>query len=496
MTSTSQPTKPSSQPAISVQSVASYRQSSDAIVKNLEQLISELPTNSLALFGQPPVRSQPYPEWPVFDERDVAAVANVVLSGQWGGIPSPGSHAETFAHQFVSMQCGSDQKRDSCAVLVANGSLTLEVALRAANIGWGDEVIVPAYTFQATAAAPITAGAIPIIVDIDPETYCISPAAIEAAISPKTKAIIPVHLGAQMADMDAIMDIAQRHNLIVIEDCAHAHGAQWNGQGAGTIGHFGSFSLQSNKILTTGEGGVLLCRTQDLAARAESIVNCGRLPQATSTETLSNTPPASALSEILTKFIHFNGQEPAFSMGTNYRMTQFQAALGSIALERFSAQVEAREAMLNYLELQLPNVPGIRVLNPQTQHTKRSFYRYIFAIDPAIFGVVHNEVCLALQSEGIPCSTGYPAMHRYSLFQPQRSRLPVPSIFPERFDLESMRFPEAERACEQEAIWLDESVFRAGKQGIDDVIASLLKVQQQSATLAAAKAAFLERMWP
>jgi dTDP-4-amino-4,6-dideoxygalactose transaminase len=119
-------------------------------------------------------------------------------------------------------------------------------------------VIVPAYTFQATAAAVMSAGAIPVIVDIDPQTCCIDPKAAQAAITPKTKAIIPVHLGAEMADMDAIMDLADKHNLVVIEDSAHAHGAKWRGLGAGTIGHFGSFSLQSSKILTTGEGGFAL----------------------------------------------------------------------------------------------------------------------------------------------------------------------------------------------------------------------------------------------
>jgi dTDP-4-amino-4,6-dideoxygalactose transaminase len=154
------------------------------------------------------------------------------------------------------------------AVPMANGTVTMEVALRVMNIGWGDEVIVPSYTFQATAAAVMSAGAIPVIVDVDEQTYCIDPNATRAAINPHTKAIIPVHLGAEMADMDAIMDLANQNSLLVIEDCAHAHGAMWRGRGAGTIGHFGSFSLQSSKTLTTGEGGVLLCRTPELATNA------------------------------------------------------------------------------------------------------------------------------------------------------------------------------------------------------------------------------------
>jgi len=196
--------------------------------------------SQLAALGGSPTRTEPYPEWPVFDERDILAVTSVVKSGRWGGYPYPGPQTAEFARRFAEMQGGG------FAVPMANGTVTMEVALRLMNIGWQDEVIVPAYTFQATAAAVVSSGAIPVIVDIDPQTYCIDPKAAQAAITPKTKAIIPVHLGAEMADMDAIMDLADQHNLVVIEDSAHAHGAKWRGLGAGTMGHFGSFSLQSS----------------------------------------------------------------------------------------------------------------------------------------------------------------------------------------------------------------------------------------------------------
>ena len=207
-------------------------------------------------------------------------------------------------------------QRGQYAVAVMNGTITMEVALRAAGIGWGDEVLVPAYTFQATASAPMMAGAIPVLVDIDPDTFCIDPKAIVAAITERTRAIIPVHIASQMADMDAIMAIAAKHNLIVIEDAAHAHGAVWSGQGVGTLGHFGSFSMQATKIMTAGEGGVLLCRSQEHAWRAASIIDCGR--------------PHDPAGEM-------------FTQGGNYRMTELQAALLNVALERFPAQAEMRE---------------------------------------------------------------------------------------------------------------------------------------------------------
>ena len=146
-----------------------------------------------------------------------------------------------------------------------NGTVTMEVACKALDIGWGDEVIVPALTFAATAYAPMAAGAIPVFVDVTPETWTIDPDLVEAAITERTRAIMPVHLGHQMADMDRIMAIANTHGLAVIEDCAHAPGQRWRDQGAGCIGDFGSFSHQSSKILTSGEGGSLL--TNDDRAR-------------------------------------------------------------------------------------------------------------------------------------------------------------------------------------------------------------------------------------
>lgn len=434
--------------------------------------------SQLAILGGPPVRTVPYPAWPVWDQRDVEAVTAVIESGRWGGAPYPGPQTIAFAQKFAALQGGG------FAVPMANGTVTLEVALRVANIGWGDEVIVPAYTFQATAAAPMAAGAIPVLVDIDPETYCISPAAIEAAITAKTRAIIPVHLGAQMADMDAIMAIAARHDLLVIEDCAHAHGAQWQGQGAGTIGHFGSFSLQSSKLLTTGEGGVLLCRTADLADRAASLINCGR---PTSALTPPPAPPRpQTLPQMLQALAQLGHSEPVLTLGTNYRLTEIQAALGLVALERFADQMTQRAAMMAELEAQLREVPGIRLLTRQPYHTRRAGYRYIFAIAPKVFGASHQAVCTALYLEGIPCGPGYPAMHRYDLFQPQLSRLPVPSAFPEYFDFKSMHFPEAERASEREAIWLDEAVLRAGPAGIADVVQAIAKIQAQTTALTVA----------
>ncbi len=412
--------------------------------------------SELAILGGSKTRTESYPDWPAWDERDIQAVTEVVRSGRWGGYPYPGPKTAELARCFAELQGGG------YAVPMINGTVTMEVALRASDVGWGDEVIVPAYTFQATAAAPMAAGAVPVIVDVDPNTFCLDPQAAAKAITSKTKAIIPVHLGHQMADMDAIMELAEKHNLIVIEDCAHAHGAKWSGKGAGTIGHFGSFSLQSSKTLTSGEGGILLCRTPELAAKAASVIDCGR--------------PHS---------LGGGGEDPnGFSvMGANYRLSELQAALALVGIKRFPAQAKQREEMAAYMDEALSEVTGVRVLKRDPRHTTRSFYRYIFAIDPKEFGVEHDALCTALDAEGVGCWTGYEAMHNYELFRPQKSKLAVPNAFPEYFKFDQMELPVATRACEHEAVWLDEAVFRAGPKGVDDAVAAIKKIQKNAKEL-------------
>ncbi len=409
----------------------------------------------LAILGGPKTRTEAYPDWPVWDERDIQAVTAVIKSGRWGGYPFPGPYTAELALRFSEMQGGG------YAVPMINGTVSMEVALRAAGIGWGDEVIVPAYTFQATAAAPMAAGAIPVIVDIDPDSYCIDPRAVKKAITKKTKAILPVHLGHQMADMDAILAVAEANHLWVIEDCAHAHGSKWRGRGAGTLGDFGSFSLQSSKILTSGEGGILLCKTAEMASRAASIIDCGR----------PHAPGAGPETE---------GEA---LMGANYRISELHAALALVGLERFPEQVKLREGMAAYMDEALSEIEGVRVLRRDERHTTRSFYRYIFSIDPESFGVEHDLLVAALDAEGVDCWTGYEAMHHYDLFQPLKSRLAVPSAFPEYFQFDRMQLPQAERACEHEAVWLDEKIFRAGRGGVEDAVSAIRKIQANTPAL-------------
>jgi dTDP-4-amino-4,6-dideoxygalactose transaminase len=411
----------------------------------------------LAICGGAPVRPQGYPKWPVHDEREVQAVAAAVRSGRWGGFPEPGPLAAEFAARFATYQGAAH------GVAMANGTVTMEVALEALGIGWGDEVIVPALTFSATPYAAMAAGALPVFCDVDPGTLTIDPDQVEAAVTPRTRAVMPVHLGHQMADMDRIMEVARRHSLAVVEDCAHAHGQRWRGRGAGSIGEFGSFSHQSYKLLTAGEGGSLLSGDERLARRAHSLIDCGRPKDA---------------------------EEKEYTFGANYRLSELQAALLLVALERFGGQQAERAALAARFQELAAGIPGVRLLPPDERITRWSFYRYVLLVEPEAFaGATNDLVCDALEAEGVGAWVGYPPMSRYDLFQPSLSRLPVAVEHAERLDPASMSFPVAERLALRQTVYLDENVFRAGPQGVEDAVEALAKVQRHAAELSAGHAA-------
>src|SRR3954469_16744158 len=218
-----------------------------------------------------PIRTRPFPSWPIFGKPEEKRLLRVLRSGKWGRLHGP--EVAEFEKRFAEMH--------GCkhGIAVANGTVSLRIALIAAGIRAEDEVIVPPYTFFSTASAVVEANAIPVFADIDLNTFNIDPVAIEAAVTPRTRAIIPVHFAGQPADMDLIMAAAKKHKLIVIEDAAHAHGASYKNRPAGSIGHLASFSFQSSKNLTAGEGGVITTNDDTLAAACRSIQNCGRVPK-------------------------------------------------------------------------------------------------------------------------------------------------------------------------------------------------------------------------
>jgi dTDP-4-amino-4,6-dideoxygalactose transaminase len=239
-----------------------------------------------------------------------------------------------------------------------------------------------------------------------------------------------------------------------VEDCAHAHGQRWRDRGAGCSGDFGSFSHQSSKIMTSGEGGSLLTNDDRLARIAHSLIDCGR-PK--------------------------DGDEKEFTFGANYRLGELHAALLTVAMDRFPGQQEEREEQGRYFEGIGGQVPGVRIMRHDERITRWSFYRYIVAIDPEAFsGRTHDVVCDALEAEGVGAWTGYEPMSRYDLFQPALSRLPVAVEHADRLDPSRMSFPVAEAAGLRESVYLDENVFRAGREGVDDAVEALAKIQRHA----------------
>jgi dTDP-4-amino-4,6-dideoxygalactose transaminase len=269
---------------------------------------------------------------------------------------------------------------------------------------------------------------------------------------------MPVHLGHQMADMDRLGELARRHSLALVEDCAHAHGQRWRDRGAGSFGEFGSFSHQSTKLLTADEGGTLLTDDEQLARRAHSLIDCGRAKD-----------PA----------------EREFTFGANYRLGELHAALLLGALERLPAQQAQRAEAARHLQELAAGLPWLALLPPDPRITRWSFYRYIVLIEPEAFaGASNTRVCEALEAEGVGAWEGHQPMSRYDLFQPALSRLPVAVEHAGRLDPATMSFPVAEEAALRRTVYLDESTFRAGRRGIDDAVEALAKVQRHAAELA------------
>src|SRR5271168_2877835 len=288
---------------------------------------------SLAILGGHAVRTTPFTPWPLFSDREETRILDVLRSRAWGGQPFPGKYSAQFAAGFAKLH---DTTYGQC---VNTGTVAIQAALKAIDIRPGDEVLVPAYTWEGTVGPVLLVNAVPVFVDVDPETYCMDARLVETFITPKTKAILPVHLGMRFADMDEIPEIAAKHNLKVIEDCAHAHGGMWKGKGAGSMGDLGAFSFQSSKLITSGEGGAVITNNLEYMERVQSYINAGR-------------------ASLTDKYHHR-------IIGFNYRMGEFQAAVLGPQLDRLPEQAKVREQNMKHLETRLRGIPAIGLLKPE-----------------------------------------------------------------------------------------------------------------------------------
>jgi dTDP-4-amino-4,6-dideoxygalactose transaminase len=342
-------------------------------------------------------------------------------------------------------------------VAVMNGTVALEIALKAGRIGDGDEVIVPSYTFAATATAVLNVNAIPVFVDIDPETYCIDPQSVRGALGPRTKAIIPVHFAGHPADMDTLMSIASERNLFLIEDAAQAHFAEWGGQLVGSIGHIGTFSFQSSKNVTSGEGGMILTKDESLAERCWSYHNCGRSPTG--------------------EWYHHP------RLGGNYRMTQFQAALVLAQLTKARQRHQRRQRNARYLISKLNGLLGISTLKVDNRVTSHAYHLFVIRYDKEQWsGLDRSTLLKALNAEGIPASRGYVPLYREGFLAEAREFTLRHRAYVER-DYSGVDCPNTERAC-KEAIWLPQNVLLGSREDLDDVVRAFHKIREHKDELA------------
>ncbi len=402
----------------------------------------------LAINGGPKtVTRQLGKSWPIFDEKEEQALVEVVRSGKWwrGGFGDDPSASKVvqFEDAFAAYQHAKH------GIAVTNGTQALECALKAAGVGPGDEVIVPALTFVATATAAALVNAIPVFADIDSATYNISPDSIKACITEHTRAIMPVHNGGYPADMDRIMEIAEKHDVMVIEDSAHAHGSEWKGRRVGAIGHMGGFSLQAGKTLTCGEGGIVLTDDDDLAEKAYSFHHIGRI---------SGRP-----------FYEFH------RVASNLRMTEFQAAVALTQLSRLDEQTETRERNATHLARGLEEVDGVSAIDRDERVTRWGFYYWNFTYNQEEFdGVPRDKFLEALRAEGVPAGVG---AHGAPIYQNPVFQHTDFSWLGRPVDFTKVHCPEAERVHAHAALSLTHRLFLGEQEDMDLILAAIRKIR-------------------
>ena len=397
----------------------------------------------LALFGGAPIRTRPFPSWPVFGAAEEDRLLRTLRSGEWGRLD--GHQVEEFERRFAAMH--------GCrhGVAVANGTVSLRIALLAAGIQAEAEVIVPPYTFLSTASAVVEANAVPIFADIDLDTFNLDPAAVEAAITARTRAIIPVHFAGQPADMDALQRIADAHGLVLIEDAAHAHAAGHNNRAAGSLGRLASFSFQSSKNLTAGEGGIITTSDDALAAACRSIQNCGRVEGGIWYE--------------------------HHVISGNYRLGEFQGAVLNCQLDRLEHQTATRDANGTYLARRLQSLPGVFPQRRSPQCTRHAYHLFMLRLDPREFGASRDAVLSALEAEGIPCSAGYGfSLPAQPLFR-NKAFGPYLAGVRERVDYRQARCPNSDLVCTQ-SLWLEHAMLLGTRDDMDDIAAAFEKIHR------------------
>jgi dTDP-4-amino-4,6-dideoxygalactose transaminase len=408
-----------------------------------------------ALLGGKPLRREPFPGWPRFDQRDEKNVLEVLHSGKWfrGGAECVNRFEAAYAGLTGARHC----------VATANGTGALLTSLAALGIEPGDEVIVPPYTFIATINSVLMQYALPVFVDTDPESFQIDARKIEGAITERTAAIIPVHLGGNAADMDAILEIATKHKLPVIEDACQAHLGEWRGKKVGTLGTTGCFSFQVTKNLCSGEGGAILTSDGELAERCYAFQNNNRARAATGYN-----------------FAYLGAR------GANLRMTEFQGNLLLSQMTRLEEQSQTREQNARYLTSMLKEIPGILPAKMYEGCTRNAYHLYMFRYNSEAFGgLPRSRFLSALEAEGIPCSPGYSPLNKEAFLPAALNSKGFRRIYPkeilDRYE-ERNNCPANDQLC-QEGVWFTQTMLLGTRSDMDQIAAAVRKIHANAEAL-------------
>jgi dTDP-4-amino-4,6-dideoxygalactose transaminase len=406
-----------------------------------------------AILGGQPVRTTPFPAWPVIAENDERAWMQVLRNGKWNRLDGD------CARQFEQAWAATLGAKHCLAT--ANGTSALIISLNALGIGPGDEVIVPPYTFVATVNPVLMQYALPVFVDTDPETFQIDARKIEAAITERTRCILPVHLGGSPADLDAILAIGRKHNLPVIEDACQAHLAEWRHRKVSTLGALGCFSFQASKNLNSGEGGAILTDDTELYRVCQSFHNNGRGDTGSGFGYVRN--------------------------GANLRITEFQAALLTGQLQRVEEQSRTRERNAAYLTGQLAEIPGIRPARMYEGATRNAYHLYMLRYEKTQFAdLPRAQFIKALRAEGVPCSGGYTPLNKEPFLRHSFDSRAYRAIYPDRQLaewVERNQCPANDKLCE-EAIWFTQTMLLGPREDMDSIAEAVRKIQRQAGILA------------
>lgn len=411
----------------------------------------------LAVNGGTPIRkaNEGWATWPVSTAVDAKRVAEVTKSNRWS---YNGPVEWKFAEDFTKYQSA---RFGQC---VANGTVSLQMSLEALGVGAYDEVLVPGMTWQATAAACVDVNAIPRLIDVEPDTWNLDLDKLEAAITPKTRAVIVVHLYGSVTDIARLVAICKKHKLHLIEDCAHQHGTFWKGQGVGSFGDCGSFSFQESKVLSSGEGGFVTSKTKELFYKIYSLRNCGR-PYEADPAVFGLKKPA--------------GMETTLQSG-NYRITEWQAAILAGGLERLDKQVKDRDANAIYLNSLLAEMDGIHPMRRRKEVTQQSYFNFAFRIDPKALGVTNKQFCAALNAElatGDAFEPPYEPLNNCGLYKPlSKKRHQLTKEYAKAINPALNNIPVCIEANQKSGVCVHHSMLMNKKKDMDTVAEAVRKI--------------------